>query len=300
MLFTPITPGEATDPLFANLIEPSCEQMRKRREFIESLWLDFEDLADRHFKTEIRTRFSPRFWELYLGSAFKVFAKEFNWEISSEDDGPDILIHNGSQRIWIEAITLTNGEQGKNSFVPAETESGWIPDDQIISRFTSALESKHAQYQKYLEKSLIGPEDAFIIAFNASSLYFQRIVARDDVPRFIKAVLPIGPFQVTIDRATRQILGTGNASRFEIQRQNAGSIPVSAFLKDSYSGISALMCSHADLNYFDHPLGIDFQVLHNPKSRNPIPQGMIRWFREWSVEINQFGGTLNCRSRVYD
>jgi hypothetical protein len=106
-------PGDASDPAFFNLRQPIHEAAAKAKSFAERLWKDYRPYADPHFLTEIRRDFCARFWEMYLCCALLEQSTLRGYTLTCPKPGPDILLESNSGRIWIEAVTPTNGEPGK-------------------------------------------------------------------------------------------------------------------------------------------------------------------------------------------
>ena len=90
--------------------------------------------------------------------------------------GPDILVEYGDFRIWIEAVTATNGAPTKPDSL-AKPERGQeeytIPDERIILRYTTALYEKHKKYLEYRAQGIVTESDAYVIAVNGFPLSYK-------------------------------------------------------------------------------------------------------------------------------
>jgi hypothetical protein len=73
--------------------------MRTVREHCELLWKADEPHADPQFRTEIRSSFDARYWEMYLTT----FLIREGYAVSSPKPGPDAGIEFEGRRIWFEA-----------------------------------------------------------------------------------------------------------------------------------------------------------------------------------------------------
>lgn len=311
--------GPATDPVFDNLCKSVHECASKAKCFAERLWAVYQPHADPHFLTEIRSDFSARFWEMYLTCALLERAAERGYSVTCPKPGPDILLELNRGRIWIEAVTPTNGQPGKpDSLVepgfpamwvgdsagkpegmdrPIEetvAESGRIPEEKIVLRYTTAIREKYQKYLCYLREGYVHKNDAYVIAVNRSRLAYRWASADIDRPRFLKAVYPIGELELLIDREAGKIVGARNRPRFFVCKANKSPVSVQSFVLGRRRGLSAVLCSDADMGWWSSPLGSDFELAHNPLCRQPIPRGVIPAAREWRAELYGAEGMLFC------
>ena len=79
--------------------------------------------------------------------------------------GPDILVKEAGETIWIEAVTPTPGEPPRPDRADGEVYP--VPDDSLLLRFLQAMNDKRNRLQSYVDDSLIAPDDLRIIAINA-------------------------------------------------------------------------------------------------------------------------------------
>jgi hypothetical protein len=314
--------GEATDLCFRHLRDPKHEWEFAARSFAERLWAIFRDYADAHFLIEIQREFNARFWEMYLTCALLERASEYGYSLSCpkrKDGCPDILLELKGERIWIEAVAATNGEAGMpDSLVepriptiavgdraeeqqamdlpiePGAAESGTIPEGKIVLRYTTAIREKYIKYLHYLRKGVIRKDDAYVVAINKSALAYRWASAAIDLPRFLKAVYPIGELEVLIDKRARKVVGAQNRARFFITKANKSPVPVQAFVDRRWRGLSAVICSDVDVGWSKLSLGHDFQIAYNPLSRQPVARGIIPAVREWWSKLDEASGELFC------
>jgi hypothetical protein len=305
-------PGIASDPAFVNLRQPVHYSQANAKSFAERLWKDYHPHADPNFLMEIRTDFCARFWEMYLCCALIEQSTTRGYSVSCPKPGPDILLESSSGRIWMEAVSPTNGELGKaDSLVEPEfpsihvgsnkqkprrpnPSSGSIPEEKIVLRYTTAIREKYRKYLCYLQAGLVDKNDAYVIAINKSRLAYRLAAAEIDLPRFLKAVYPIGQLEVLIDIDARRIVGAQNRPRFSIPKFNQSPVSVQSFTLGRKRGISAVLCSDADASWSTSPLGSDFELAHHPRARKAIPRGLIPTAREWWAELNAERGELYC------
>jgi hypothetical protein len=286
------SPGEALDPTYVNLRSRQEDWIAPARAFVESLWDRFHGFADPNFLTEIRRDFHARFWEMYLTCALHEYATQRGIAISCPKPGPDILLEHEGNRVWVEAVIATNGMPGRPDSVvqPNADGSSRIPEEKIVLRYTNALSEKYGKYRRYLRKGIVRKSDAFVVAINGAALSWKGIQAADDVPRFLKALYPLGPFQLVLDRRTGETIRHQNQPRFNIVKASGDNVAVMPFLERGSRGITAVLGSLADVMYHGTPLGSDFELAHNPMGRAPISDVALPAYRAWRAVLSENGG----------
>jgi hypothetical protein len=286
--------GDATDRSYVNLRDIQNEWTDPAREFIESLWNRFRGFADPHFLTEVRRDFHARFWEMYLTCALQEYAAQRGAVISCPKPGPDILLEHNGDRVWVEAVVATNGIPGRPDTVvePNPDGSGKIPEEKLVLRYTNAISEKYRKYRGYLRAGIIHKNDAFVIAINGAALSYKWTQAERDAPRFLKAVYPLGVYQLLLDKRTGEIVGQQNEARFSIVKASGASVQTMPFLERRSRGISAILGSLADPMCHSASLGFDFELGHNPMSRVPIADFVIPAKKGWRAILDENGGQL--------
>jgi hypothetical protein len=147
-----------------------------------------------------------------------------------------------------------------------------------------------------LGEGVVAEADAFVIAINGAALPYKWAWAEKDAARFLKALYPIGQYQILLDRQTREIVGHHNEPRFHILKANQAEVPTKTFLDERSSAISAVLCSYADVGSYSAPLGVDFELAYNPKARCPILHGIIPAGRSWVADLTGEEGQLVSRA----
>jgi len=289
--------GNATDPAFVNLRSATSDYRRAARKFAQRLWDTFRAHADEHFLTEVRTDFNARFWEMYLTCTLLDGASEGGYRVTCPKPGPDVCIVFRGRRVWVEAIAATNGKPGNPDTLVEPTRGGVIPEDKIVLRYTSAILDKYRKYNGYIQNGIVDKADAYIVAINQSRLAFRWARADVDLPRFLKAVYPIGQLEFVIDLQEPRNARMRNRSRFSIHKANNQEVPVQKFIDPSWSGLSAVICSDADASFSNVPLGADFEIAYNPLAQNQAPPGIIPACREWFSKLDGEMGELFCVPR---
>ena len=125
----------------------------KIRQRLEELWQYFHPYADSNFRHEFAKHPHQRFWEMLLC----VFLLESGKNVIAKRDrvqsGPDILVKERGETIWIEAVTPTTGEPAKPDTVPdfqADGKAYSVPDDSLLLRFLQAMDEKRIGYNRML------------------------------------------------------------------------------------------------------------------------------------------------------
>jgi len=291
------SPGDASDRAYLNL--RSIEEHGTARAFVERLWDRFRGLADPQFRTEIRSNFHARFWEMYLTCALQDYVIGKGIAISCPKPGPDVLLEREGNRVWVEAVIATNGEPGRPDTVvdPDPDGSDRIPEEKIVLRYANAISEKHRKHREYLQKGIVRESDAFVIAVNGHALS-QWAQAANDVPRFLKALYPFGIYQVLLERRTGEIVGHQNEPRFKIEKASGTNVAVTPFLERRLEGITAVLCSMANVMSHGASLGTDFQLAHNPMGRTRISDYALPARRAWRAVLNENGGELTAHTLV--
>ncbi len=204
--------------LFIDDINPCDELYRIIRDedrclhyksYMEDLWRIYHPYADRDFPKQLPQDFHARFWEMYLtctliSKSFKVIPKQ------TRAQGPDILIDDSSSKIFLEAITPSEGASSNPDKVPRLEVNTFkatpVPDTEIILRYSSAIADKYKKYLAYLKQGIVSLFDSYVIALNSCKIETAIIdtTGTNDLPRIIKAVLPIGYKEVVISRGSGQ------------------------------------------------------------------------------------------------
>lgn len=280
-------PGiSSKDQIYNDLRDISdIEYIVSARQYLESLWQEYAPYADPDFQQNLALDTNSRVWEMYLTCT--LLKNHLPVRPKKEADGPDILIEQGENRIWIEAITPSKGEEGNPDTVP-EMLFGVVqrvPDEQITLRYRSAIEDKYKKYRQYLEQGTIRPPDAYIVALNSCKI--ENAGAELYPPRIVKAVFPIGYPQITIDKNTHKVLGEGHQLRYYLKKTRGSIVSTDVFLDMEYRHLSGVLYSRAGICHFPDKIGGDFVFVHNPLTVNRIPHRFIPCEQEYIAEKKQ-------------
>jgi len=215
--------------------------------------------------------------------------------LSKKNAGPDIFIKYDNVRIWMEAIAPTSGAETNPDRVPdmklgVATE---VPDDEIVLRYRAAIREKYDnKYHNYVENGVIMPTDAYVTAINSCKI--STAIMETDTPRILKAVFPIGNWQVTIDKKTGAVVDTGYQLRFKIRRVGGAEVRTDVFLNPEYANLSGVLYSHVSVRKVPKKMGEDFVFIHNPlATTNRLPYGFLKVGREYMPTEDSEGYAIN-------
>lgn len=262
------------DPAYRNIRDGNHRMEIFGRELTEFLWLKFEPLSDLHFVEQLAIDFDARFWEMDL----TVGLIEQGHDVSCPKPGPDVCVGSVDGNLWFEAIAPQPGKGADKvpEIVPGIAQD--VPDEQIVLRYTSAIEEKFRKYNEYVEKGIISKTEPYVIAINGCQLPSAR--ADFDPPRIIRSVFPIGGQFVTFDRKTGGVVDSGFNFKAAVKKAKGADVSIDYFLQPKYAGISAILfsCSDCCNRVTD---GNDWIVIHNPLATNPLPPKLVSCHREY-------------------
>jgi hypothetical protein len=261
------TADVATDQGYINTRAASNDRAKACRANCQALWEIFEPYADQEFRTEFRSAFDARYWEMYLAVALM----DLGFEVTCPKPGPDVGINFDGRRIWFEATSPDRGKDGTPDQVPLPIMGvgGMVPNEQMILRYLNSISSKKAQHDNWLAKGIVSKDDAFIVALNPRGLCHDIL---DTVPpRILQAAFAVGNQYVTFDRETLKQVGEGFHFRDEIKKASGAPVSTGVFQQAEYNCLSGLLCSRVDVANQPAKLGEDFQLLPNPNADVPLP-----------------------------
>lgn len=269
----------AIDPYY---LASACTEDRRRK--FDTLWGNFKPYADSHFRSQAKTSFHQRSWEMYVANV--LLGKGLN--IESRNEGPDFVIN---KQLYIECIAPTKGEPGKPDSVPpmyvatkpSEIMAQDVPVDKMILRITQALKDKALdQYEKWKSKSWYDGNKPFIVAINTGDLEYPQDYL--GIPLVIKALFGLQYMQIS------QNGEQGFSWRNEIAK-GAG-VPVNYFSNDSFSFVSGVIFS--DKTVLNHPevIGDDCIFINNPWATHSTDESFNKLFKNWLASKEKDGMRL--------
>lgn len=257
----------------------------KFRDWLESIWKQYEPYADSNFPNEFKKQFNQRAWELHLGSTLINRGHVLG---NHSNTGPDIKIPYKSKNVWVEAITVEKGDAQDK--VP-DIEYGKamdVPEKEMLLRLTAGLREKYRKYLTYLKGGLIGQDDPFIIAIDRSPLEHPDA----QIPLILKCLFAIGHQVLFIKREKPQPRTEEStwSAREKVNKISGSEVEMLMFRDSSFEGISAVIyCPWNILNIPRDPkkMGDNFVIVHNPFAKNPLPNNFFRFGDMWKQEGDQ-------------
>jgi type I restriction enzyme S subunit len=255
------------------------------REHVLQICADFvaSGLADPDFESELCSGSEARFWQRFTEAFLASELRRAGLRLVPTRSGPDFNFEHDRKRVRIEAICPD----------PKDIPEDWLadgvhlqvvtfPHPEILLRWTAAINAKSAKFlgsasgPGYLAKGLVGSDDVCVVAVNGRQLrgLFPTINGISGFPFALEAVFPVGPRQITIDRASLKQTGSGHQHRPLIAKSKGAPVSAEMFLDPAFEGISAVWANDfGDLS----PLGGVPQtvVIHNPLAKNPLPLGVL-------------------------
>lgn len=212
--------------------------------------------------------------------------------------GPDVGIEFDKRRIWFEATSPTRGADGTVDRVPAqklvrrgdEPVVQDVPNEKLVLRYLNSISTKYnEQYASWLQREIVGPEDAFVIAINPRGLGFEW--ADTQPPRILQAAFTLGSPYAVIDQKTLAPVGAGYQFRDAIAKASGALVQTGIFQQKEYSGLSGLLCSRVDAVNQPEKMGTDFQLVPNPHASVSLPHNFRLKGTYFRIDPNEAGYT---------
>ena len=271
------TEGDAKDQAYVNVRDEL--RLAHAKSFTEALWQKSAPYLDPDKRRKAKDQFLQNFWEMYLTCTLLEQGFEPK-RVGGE--GPEYYVEVNNRRVWIEAMAPEAGTHDDR--VPEITygEACPVPTEQILLRFTSALDTKNRQYKRALEKGIVKQDEPIILAINSRAIPHAPYGA--ELPYFLKAFLPIGNLQTPINPESMECIEASYQYKDNILKANGSPVHTNSFLNLDFAHFTAVI--HSGVDCVNHPasLGADFSVLHNPKSTFQLPEQLFSWCRQFSFK----------------
>ena len=121
-------------------------------------------------------------------------------------------------------------------------------------------------------------KDAFVIAINPWAIPFDH--TDTDPPRILQAGYRLGAPYVEVNPKEMKAVGAGYYFRSVIQKkpktsgkEDGEKVSTGVFQDEHYHGLSALLCSRAEVANRPSEMGGDFQLAPDPNAAAPLPNG---------------------------
>lgn len=278
------------DRIAASLLSrfPGTGRPATIRESLAEVCIKFiqSGLADPKFEAELTGRSETAFWSCMSEAlVFRSLNGKSFADRRAVGIGPDFLLEINGRRVWLEVICPTpSGIPTSWLEIQLDTATS-MPHEEILLRWTSAIKEKTEKLvgsrdgtkDGYLQTGIVGQKDIYVVVVNGCRLRhgpFPALTGISQLPYAVEAVFPIGPYQVRIDKGTREAIETGHSHRPEIRKPNGSLVPSHAFLDPWYSMVSAIWA--VDFNGCSCIGNSEpSAVVHNPSATNPLPIGFL-------------------------
>ena len=259
------------------------------RDEIGRACIDFikSGLADSNFSKELCSGSEKRFWSRVSEALLSAILKKSGLTPEpTNGGGPDFSVIDNGRKIWIEVICPEPTGLPLEWIEPEMGKAMSFPHKQILLRWTSAIKEKaekligsmDGRVKGYIEKGIVGSNDAYVIAVNGRKLRsgntFPELHGISQFPFVVEAVFAIGPYQIKIDRNTLKQTGAGYQHRPLISKPKGAPVPSYTFLDERFKPISAIWAVDIDGSSVignSEPMA----VVHNPNAVNPISTGFL-------------------------
>ena len=242
------------------------------RQCLEELWQCFRPYADSNFRHEFARHPHQRFWEMFLCAFLLEAGKKVIAKSDRVQSGPDILVEEEGERVWIEAVTPTTGELGKPDSVPefqADGKVHTVPDDSLLLRYLQGMDEKKKKLQSYLDNKIISPDDPCIIAINTGD--------QDGFGAFS------GVFERALYPNRTKTWGGTNwmwGPPYRIVKSNGSYVPASIFVRADYQNITGVIFSPSRIGNLASPTA-EFHYFPNPNCDLRLEPKWVQWTREY-------------------
>ncbi|AZV78995.1 hypothetical protein EBB79_14710 [Parasedimentitalea marina] len=248
------------------------------------MWSLYEPFADRNFLSEFARQTDQRFWEMYL--AYWLLEAGKNLVVRMSAEGPDILIEENDQRIWIEAISPTFGDVSNPNSVPDTVDAcrqgimAKTPKTQIELRVTAAVKEKRDKFRGYLKNGIVSKTDVKLIAIGGSAAFQQ--VPDNRLPYAFSAVYPIEGLAFSVPSLDNPTSATIGVNCKHIPKVGGRSVPRSAFLSPEYSDVSGIIWSSDWIGRFSDKKQ-SFTYIPNSTASLSLPAKWAKWASEYMI-----------------
>ena len=212
--------------------------------------------------------------------------------VEYRNPGPDLLLTFDENRIWIEAVCVTEGQAGRPDSVPpfevGKARGGLIHEylAPYLKRIRNSVDAKSKQFKKYLEKGDVGRDDILVIAINGGGIPF---LFRDLRECMMRSLYGLGNIVLTLNRSTGETVGSRRESVEKIEKASGAGIGVRPFVDGSMDHVSAVLTSWRHALAPPSTLGSDFVLYPNLSCRIPWIRNLLPLPEEWSFEEDEEG-----------
>lgn len=248
-------------------------------------------LGDPNLATELCSADEARYWQRLSEVLLASEMLDVGLPLTPSRNGPDFLIETDGLKIWIEVICpQASGVPRDWLAQPAGVAVGF-PHEALLLRWTAAIKEKAEKLlgnaatgtRGYIDKGVVSPNDAYVIAINARLLrgpHFATITGISQLPFAVEAAFAVGPITIIINRDTMAAAGSGHAHRPVIRKPNGAAVPAYTFLAPAFRPVSAIWATDVDESWIIGNMK-PMAVIHNPIAATPIPSGVLPAYDEF-------------------
>ena len=257
------------------------------RQFVEHICVRHIEsgLGDPNIAVELCSGDDARYWQRLSEILLASEMLDVGLTLTPSRKGPDFLIEMNGRRIWIEVICPQPTGVPQSWLDQPTGQAVGFPHQELLLRWTAAIKEKAEKLlgnpatsvKGYIDKGVVGPNDAYVIAVNARLLrgpHFPTITGISQFPFAVEAAFAVGPITVIINRETLKQVDQGHEHRPIIRKPNGASVPAYTFLDPTFRPISAIWAADIDDSWV---LGNSkhMVIVHNPIALNPVPLGLL-------------------------
>lgn len=277
--------GAALDQRYAH---PSAEGRRARQAVGDACAAFLSaGLGDANAEQRLSATDDDVYWQQFSEVLLAHTIQQAGLAVSHPNEGPDFLIANDGRKIWIEVVCP------KPNGLPLDWTQHALgtvvnnPHEALLLRWTAAIKEKaekllgnpERNIKGYIEKGIVGPDDAYVIAVNGRLLrcapgVFPELFGISQFPFAVEATFAVGPIQVHIDRASGKVTGSDHQHRPLIPKPNGSVVPAYTFLDPAFAPVSAIWAVDTDEKLLLEKAS-DMVVVHNPLARAPLSRNLL-------------------------
>lgn len=269
--------GSANDPVYANLRD--LPRGAPYRIVLESLWKEFEPLAELNFRSKAMHHCYECAWEMYLAVTLK--QRGFDVTRSSTKGGPDFKITRDGVSCYVEATAPGPGD-GADSVPDLSPSSRELPEEQTMLRFTNALSEKKRQYERAIAKKLVDPEASYVVAMNGARINFSG--GEGTLPIIVRAMLGRGPLVNVWNCDTKDVKDSYFKDQDSVEKQSGNSVPTNCFLTNDYAMVSGILFCWSGFTNYPEVFGSEYVFVRNKNAASQTPESFFPFCREFWVE----------------
>lgn len=274
--------GPVCDTRYAAVRDDELPMSVAARAFVEQIWREAGPYLDSDLREKARWQWRSAYWELYATHALLRNGVALVPRVlrMPRKKGPDLLIH--GSRVWIEAVTLSEGQGLDRAVEPRIGTPMWVNEDSLTLRILTALDSKAKGCMTYRAQGVIEANDACVVAIGAGGL--KSAYGWREIPRVVRAVYGLGEEQYEVDLETSQVVGWSIKAQDQVAKRSGETVSMRGFLDSTNSDVAGILYAWADEINRPPAAGPEFVFVNNPNAARPVSRGLFPFGREFWME----------------